>query len=306
MRFLFSLAMFLVIAAVALWQSRTHTSPLPIRFIRAQDQLQHGKEADARKEFDTALAVRPDDPVAFMNVLETCVLAKSYKLAIEYGERAVKICDHQPAEDQANLWRTLAEVYTFVEQTPHQERAIHAAERAHQLAPDDNIVANTYGYLLADNAAGPGPQIDTAITVLKKALVGLKTAPKNVIEVTEGPRLIAMTEDSYGWALYKNGQYADAITTLCSVIADYPQKTEPDVLKVTYYHMGMAFAAAGETAQARNAFSNAIFCDPQYAEAISGRAALDVKPGNPQLAPNTDRGSVSTPPLGTIPTNKKN
>ena len=148
--------LFAVVVSFALQQSRLRSSPQPIAFPGAVDALKHGKEADARREFEAALKPRPDDTLAYLNVMQACVAAKANTAALEYGHRALKACANQPPVERAAIWRAIAEVASLIPTADEKREALEAARQGHQLAPDDLVVANTYGYLLADFAQTTG------------------------------------------------------------------------------------------------------------------------------------------------------
>ena len=126
--------------------------------------------------------------------------------------------------------------------------------------------------MLADNATGPGPDVDTALAVLKKALNGIENGPTSAEEELLGPVFKAMTEDSYGWALYKNEAYPDALTALTQALEDYPVNSPREALKVSYYHLGVVYAKLGRKDQAANAFNSAIAYDAKYDDALAALA----------------------------------
>lgn len=269
--------LFITIILFALYEFKRHSQPQPVRFDNAEQALKVGNLTGARKEFDNALRFRPDDPIVFLSIIQSCGSQKQYPLMVEYAERAVLACKQKPADVRSDLYRILAGAYSLVEEPPHQQRAIDAAKKALDLSPGSHFLQNNYGYLLADNAVGRGPDVTTAIQVLSAALTGIRKDPGSAEDAQLGPILVAETEDSYGWALYKNEQYPDAITALTQAIGDYPQTEQPELneaLKASYYHLGMAFAKTGQTEQARNSFQSALAYDPKYANALAGLSAL--------------------------------
>ena len=121
---------------------------------------------------------------------------------------------------------------------------------------------------------------------------------------------LAQVEDSYGWALYKRGQYkpedyAHAADALYQAIDDVPAKTPGDMQKMLYYHLGAACRAAGRMEEARHALQVALFYDPKFAEALREFSALPPAPlrAAPAVLPHKEApvkpspASVSTPIL---------
>jgi tetratricopeptide (TPR) repeat protein len=63
-------------------------------------------------------------------------------------------------------------------------------------------------------------------------------------------------QDTYGWALYRRGDYKEAISTLEGAAAKLP-----DVAAV-HYHLGMSYAAAGQTDKATEHLKTALRLEP--------------------------------------------
>jgi tetratricopeptide (TPR) repeat protein len=267
--------LYIGIATFAIYQFKRYTSPQPVYFTTAENALKLGNEAAARKEFDESLRLRPNDPEAYLSVIQSCTQQQKPALVIEYALRAIEACKKEPPQVRFALYRVLSAGYQQVEHPPHQQRAIDAAKNALNIAPDNHIAQNEYGWLLADNALGRGPDVDTALAVLKRALDGIRAGPVSVDEAQLGPLVKAMTEDSYGWALYKNEQDADAVTALTQAIEDYPDNASSEDRKVSYYHLGMAFLKLNKSSQAANAFHSALAYDAKYADALTALSTLN-------------------------------
>ncbi len=310
---------YLGIVLFALYQFKRHTLPQPIYFTTAENDLKAGNETAARKEFDDALRKRPTDPEAYVSVLQSCSSQHKSALEIEYAQRAIDALKQQPAGVRAIFYNVESQVYIEMDRPPHQQRAIEAAKQALDLLPDSEIMQNQYGYLLADNALTRGPDVDKALIVLKKALDEIKTGKGSDSADQLGPIFVAETEDSYGWALYKNEDYPDALTVLTQALGDYPEalddypKNAPgDVLKASYYHLGMIYSKLGRKDQAANAFNSAIAYDAKYEDALTAMAALSpakqigVRPTSP--VPPSPSSASSPTPIGSTQSiqNKKN
>ena len=286
--------LYLGIILFALYEFKRHTTPQPIFFTTAEIALKAGNESAARKEFDEALRQRPHDPTAYASVIDACITQNKPALEAEYAQRAVDALTSQPPEVRAAMYQTLASAYSQIDHSPHLLRAISAAKRALDLVPESRVMQNEYGYLLADNSLGRGPDVDTALAILKKALDGIKSGKPIAGEEQLGPMFVAETEDSYGWALYKDEQYADALTALNQALEDYPDNAPGDDRKVLYYHLGMVYNKLSRRDQASNAFNSALAYDAKYADALAALARA-----NPPVPV-----PVSTAPTGAPATNK--
>lgn len=274
-RVVFQIVLLILAGAFALWEFKQRAAPQPIRIEAAATALRAGKPDQARAEFETALKSNPNDPAAYEKILATCSEAKSWDLMLEYGNRALSACKNLPKEDQAVFYTLLADAY---EGKHNSGEAIAMARRALDLQPQDSMIQNEYGYLLADNAVKKGPDVTEALRVLKEALVGLQKGSGFSLGGLNSPVQLAETEDSYGWALYKNEQYPDAVTTLTQALNDYPEGSTPDLdeaRKVSFYHLGMAYLHNGQADQARNAFQKCLFFDANDTEAKAGLKELD-------------------------------
>src|SRR5205823_1624906 len=137
-----------------------------------------------------------------------------------------------------------------------QERAISAARNALDLSPEDPMVLNNYGYILADN----GEQLDEAVQKIVQALELLKKLPD-----TPETRLNSATvEDSYGWALYKQHKYDAAVSALNQAITDIPLEVvsnpakSGELLGELYYHLGAAYRGQKDPERARAALQTAV------------------------------------------------
>jgi Tfp pilus assembly protein PilF len=293
-------AMFISVVMFALFEFKNHTAPQLIRFDNAEKALIDGRVADAKKEFDTALKFRPTDIIVYASIVQSCEKSNRAELAAEYAQRGVDACREQPVEERLQLFDMLIAAYTQLDHPPDQHRAIEAARSALALAPDNHLMQNALGFLLADNATGPGKDVDESLQILKDALNGIKKGPTSPEEAQLGPTFLAETEDSYGWALYKDGKYGDAISELSDALQDYPHypdKVPAEAVKVSYFHLGMAFTKLGQPDQALNSFNSALAYDPHFSDALAGVATLK-STSVPTAAPSAQHtGAFPSAPL---------
>ena len=273
--------LFLAVIYAALWQYKKQTQPTPVRYLVAEQALRKGDTAGARQDFEKVLHVRPTDLTAYVGAIDTCIAANRLDLAAEYIGLALQKVTSLNRFERARFYALLAQQYATIESVPNQKRAKEAAKKALDLVPEDSSFQNTYGYILADNATGKGPDTDAALKILRAALSSMKGAPNTMADAAARPLLTPLTEDSYGWALVKNGDYAEAITVLTQAIVDYPQNSGAAEVKATYYHLGEAHRLAGQFQEARNAYQNSLYLDAHYPDALAGIAKLpeDAKPG---------------------------
>ncbi len=74
--------------------------------------------------------------------------------------------------------------------------------------------------------------------------------------------------DTYGWVLFKQGRYDDAVAPLAKAVAKVPQSQE------IRYHLGMAQLKAGKIAEARASLEAAVKGGQNYPGKDEARAAL--------------------------------
>ena len=73
--------------------------------------------------------------------------------------------------------------------------------------------------------------------------------------------------DTLGWVQYRTGDYAKAVEILEGVVNAAPQ------VPIFHYHLGMAYAKAGDKAKAKAALAKAIELG-DFAEAEEARKVL--------------------------------
>jgi tetratricopeptide (TPR) repeat protein len=114
-----------------------------------------------------------------------------------------------------------------MERNDQFDSSVSAFEKIISFAPDHAPSLNYLGYMLADR----GIRLEYALGLIKKAL---EISPDNGAYV-----------DSYGWVLYRLGNYQDALQELLrayKLVGDDP---------VILEHVGDAYEAVGDTANAR-------------------------------------------------------
>jgi tetratricopeptide (TPR) repeat protein len=146
-----------------------------------------------------------------------------------------------------NMYVTQGVVYERRGDIP---RAKAAYEQALAINPRFVAAANNLAMLLAEE---PGSQ--------QRALELARTAQA----ASPGDPRIG---DTFGWILYKSGDYAGAVKLLAKVAQQLP--TEPTVA----YHLGVARQRAGDSAGARVALSRAVNSPASFPEKQAAQKAL--------------------------------
>ena len=227
-----------------------------------------------RHIYDEILTKNKQSPETFLNICVWSQQAQQWALTEEYAERAAQTCKNAPANQRAMIYVIMATALSETETACPQRKAIEAAERALQVAPNLAEAQNALGYILADN----GVELPRAEKLIVQALAEAKTEPDSESKQLD----LAGIEDSYGWVLYKTGRYDQAIDTLNHAISCLPEGAEkiPEIraeLKTMQYHLGAAYHKDGLTANARHALEISLFYDPNYQLAKQELAAMEAE-----------------------------
>lgn len=119
-----------------------------------------------------------------------------------------------------------------------REEAVKAYEATVSAHADAAIAANNLAFIYAERGENLGMALQLATTAKQR--------------LPEDPSV----DDTLGWIYYKQGQPGRAVPYLQASLKNQPDA--PDVL----YHLGMAYAGAGDTARARETLTRALSLDP--------------------------------------------
>lgn len=239
---------------------------------------------EARKQFDQIIASSPSNLPRYLSIIETCKRLKNWELALEYTRRALKAADQQDLESRATLLAVLTNILMEAKPPNWKTEALQVAEQAYSLQPNEPQMMNLYGYTLADMRDDPA-SLQKAFELLRSAL---EKAQERVQDL-EGQVFLSAVQDSYGWVLYKKGDYTGAIIALTNALDHLPPEViqtqgEPQPgklsgndLKTYYYHIGAAYRKAEKPAEAKKAIAQALKFDPNYAEALAEQKALEAE-----------------------------
>ncbi len=140
--------------------------------------------------------------------------------------------------DSVGTVRLLFALGSALEQNNRVDSAIVVFEQLRSKAPDDAKALNYLGYMLADR----GERLDYARELIEKAVAA---EPEN-----------AAFLDSYGWVLYRLGEFENALGHL-------KQAATLDNDPVIFDHLGDAYEAVGQIQQAREWWQKALQVDPK-------------------------------------------
>src|SRR5579884_3793648 len=225
---------------------------LPQELDEAKSALHAHNVAKATALFDAAIRKQPHDPAVYVDIGQICSEepwdSKTHRgqVMADYAERGLRDCPHASDQENAALDMTLAIGEADADPTHPQTQAIQAAQEALKHDPDNPAMLNLVGYLLADN----DQDLDQAKKDIAKAL--------NDLRQSDEAALISETEDSYGWVLYKQGDYPSAIQVLQQAINDMPEETPDEDRAAYYYHLGSAYMKSDDMQAARQALDIAL------------------------------------------------
>ena len=156
-----------------------------------------------------------------------------------------QIAKRNPSAIEAH---TLVGMIHAVQNNPSEaEKAYRRALDAGPMAP---VAANNLAYMYADR----NQNLEEALTLARAAAAHLKDNPKVL--------------DTLGWVYYKSDRVDQAIP-------QFEQSVEHDPKNPIYhYHLGLAYAKAGDQAKARRALDEALRLNPSFAGAEDARRLL--------------------------------
>ncbi len=285
---LFLSVLFLVYAGLALRSSALLRREQQL-IARDMSALKGGPQA-ARGTFDADISRARTDPSVWIHIIQACRQAKQPGLGVEYGERAVAALKGETPQIRAAIYSELMAAYQDADPTRPNLKATAAAHEMLKLTPDDPEALNAAGYVLADNNV----ELDQARVDITRALRILHEQSSDDNPTT----LMALTEDSYGWLLYREKQYLRSLAVLEQAVADLPSGSTTDGSADLYYHIGMAARAAGRITRSRQAFLVALTYDPAHAQA---RAELATLPPDPPSPPPSDPSLSGGPAPASTP-----
>ncbi len=206
--------------------AETHPGTAKALAIQGQIMLLEQNMDSARVYFQQSLELAPSDLDVWMALIETSFLSNDYETIFRDAERAM---DYYPNQEQFLYFYGLS-----ASQTDRPEAAIYAYEKikkiggsnpdllvqvyaelgriyhdqgkhkqsdenlqaALDLQPENDLLLNNYAYYLAER----NERLDEASEMVQKALKQEPNRPSYL--------------DTYGWILYRQGKYAEALEPL--------------------------------------------------------------------------------------------
>ncbi|MCK1642979.1 tetratricopeptide repeat protein [Bradyrhizobium sp. 157] len=196
-----------------------------------QAKLAEKKNDEALQNFKKAVEQQPKEPAGYTALSESYVQSKDY-------DAAEKVLKAGLAELPGNVAFRLA-LAGFQIQRGNNDAAISQYEAIVQDQPNSMVAINNLASLLLDNRTDK-PSLDRAFELSEK------------LKGSNVPQF----QDTWGWAQYRRGDFKGAIATLETAVAAMPN------LAAGHYHLGMSYAAAGQTEKAAEQLKTALSLEP--------------------------------------------
>jgi len=202
-----------------------------ILVLMGQTKLAQNKNDDAQKNYKAAIAKQPKEPNGYSALSDLYVREKDYNSAVEVIQAGLR---EQPAN--LNFRFTSAGLQIL---KGDQTAAIAQYESILKDQPNSVLAINNLVSLLLDTRSDK-ESLDRAFSLAER-LKG-STVPQ--------------FQDTYGWAQYKKGDAKSAVATL-----ETAQEKLPNLAAV-HYHLGMSYAATGQSDKATEQFQKALALEP--------------------------------------------
>ena len=189
--------------------------------------MQQRRFQEAAAEFEKQIERNPEGTMVYGQLANARLGAGDAKGAEEAYKQGLK----RAPQDL----RLLAGLAGFYERQADVDNAIATYERMLEVAPDNALATNNLAALLADHRTD-------------------KESLKRARELAEKFRGTGqpMFLDTLGWVYYRLGEYDKAVEVLKGVVEKAPKAG------IFHYHLGMAYAGAGDKAAAREHLSKAV------------------------------------------------
>ena len=197
-----------------------------------QTKLTQKKDAEAVQSFKEAIALQPRDPAGYSALSDFYTNQKNLDASGMVLQAALK-----ELPDNVNL--RLAAAGLLIVKGDHNA-AISEYEAILKSQPNSAVAVNNLVSLLLDYRSD-------------KASVDRATKLADSLKSASVPQF----QDTYGWALYRQGDYKGAIAVLEGAVAKMPD------LAAAHYHLGMSYAAGGQPEKAAEQLKKALDLEPE-------------------------------------------
>lgn len=219
--------------AAALLQDMNQRYPGNARLLvlLGQTNLAQKKEEDAIADFEEAIAKQPKDPIGYSALVEYDIKQKKYDDATKVLQSALK-----EIPQDINFRLSLASIQVLM---GNNEKAMAEYETILKEQPSALLAANNLASLLLDTRSD------------KESLERAASLSANLKDSN-----LPQFQDTFGWARYKQGDLNGAISALEIAAAKNPNAA------AVHYHLGMSYAAAGQSEKAASELKKAFDLEP--------------------------------------------
>ncbi len=241
---------------------RAHRDQAKVYFIRGDFETDRGRYADSRAAYLTGLALDKNNFAVWEQVARLDMQLQQADSLVVHTNHALELFPNI-----AVLWFYNGWGYFLQKDNP---KAIRSLERARKLKPADNDVEKELYALLgdlynaqkqydkSDEAYGAALKLDSLNThVLNNYAYYLSLREQNLdLAARLGAKLMVLApneatfQDTYGWVLFKKGDYANALRYL-------EKAANPEASGVVWEHLGDALFKNGQTQRALEAWRQA-------------------------------------------------
>lgn len=196
-----------------------------------QTKLAQKKDDEALQTFKEAIARQPKEPAGYGALTEFYNRKKDYDSADKVLQAALT---EMPTNGAFKLSAAGLQILKG-----NNDAAIAQYEAILKDQPNALVAVNNLVSLVLDHRSDK-PSLERAFALAES----LKSSS------------VPQFQDTYGWSLYKRGDFKGAIATLEDAASKMPN------LSALQYHLGMSYAAAGEQEKAAGRFQTALSLEP--------------------------------------------
>jgi pentatricopeptide repeat protein len=219
--------------AIALLQEMNKKFPAnaQILVLIGQTRIAQNKDGEAVQSFKQAIALQPKDPTGYSSLSGLYIRQKDFDAAGNVLQDALK-------ELPGNLnFRLLSAGLQILK------------------GNYDGAIAQ-YNAILKDQ-----PNLPVAVNNLVSLLLDYRSDKESLDRASSLAEVLKNSnvpqfEDTFGWAQYRRGEYQNSISTLEGAAAKLPG------LAAIHYHLGMGYAATGQSEKAAEQLKTALSLEP--------------------------------------------
>jgi cellulose synthase operon protein C len=218
-------------AALLLDMSKKFPENSQLLVLLGQVRLAQDKQDEALQNFKDAVAKQPKDPIGYAALSELYTRQKNYAAAADVLQAGLK-----ELPDNAGFELSLAGLQIL---KGDHDAAIAQYETILKQQPNSLVAINNLVSLLLDNRSDKA-SLDHAFSLA------------DALKDTKVPQF----QDTVGWAAYRRGAYDSAVSILEGAAAKLPDNAS------VHYHLGMSYAAAGQSDKAADQLKTALNLEP--------------------------------------------